>query len=230
MLCSFDSGMPVKPAKRLKINTAAAVCVTGHRENGVFNYRDDPEMREITVATVRMMLSRYIDAAMDEGYGIFINGLAMGTDLWAADYICKKKNTPPYPQLIGVMPFLKHSQNFTGYYKRVLRHAEENADILATTNSDPDMVYGHSVIPGVCSPDLYKKRNYFMVDSSSAVIAFYNSSLNRSGTAQTVNYAKRCGKRVYGFDMDDVFEVMDSVPLTIPALQDHIKSIEIKEI
>ena len=40
-----------------------------------------------------------------------------------------------------------------------------------------------------------KKRNYFMVDNSS-VCAYYMVNPTRSGTAQTVNYARRSGCRL----------------------------------
>jgi predicted Rossmann fold nucleotide-binding protein DprA/Smf involved in DNA uptake len=42
----------------------------------------------------------------------------------------------------------------------------------------------------------YKKRNEYMIDSSTFLIAFFNGNF-KSGTGSAINYAKKCGKKVY---------------------------------
>jgi hypothetical protein len=42
----------------------------------------------------------------------------------------------------------------------------------------------------------YKKRNEYLVDQSTFLIAFFNGNF-KSGTGSAINYAKKCGKKVY---------------------------------
>jgi predicted Rossmann fold nucleotide-binding protein DprA/Smf involved in DNA uptake len=42
----------------------------------------------------------------------------------------------------------------------------------------------------------YRKRNEYMVDQSTFLIAFFNGNY-RSGTGSAINYAKKTGKKVY---------------------------------
>ena len=44
-------------------------------------------------------------------------------------------------------------------------------------------------------PETMYKRNQFIVDNSSVIVALWNGS-PRSGTANTVNYAKKQGRKV----------------------------------
>lgn len=42
----------------------------------------------------------------------------------------------------------------------------------------------------------YKKRNEYLIDQSTFLIAFFNGDF-KSGTGNAINYAKKCGKEVY---------------------------------
>lgn len=42
----------------------------------------------------------------------------------------------------------------------------------------------------------YKKRNKYIIDQGTFLIAFFNGNL-KSGTGSAINYAKKCGKKVY---------------------------------
>lgn len=205
-LHSRTSGMPVFPVSDVIIQKETAICITGHRERAVTPYRDDPRFWNATVMTVRLMLSRYIDLVMDKGYSTMINGLAEGTDLWAADHCLKRKRFAK-TKLVGVMPFLRHADYLREDYKNILRRVERYADLLVTTCDAPDMRYGIAASP-CTSPLLYQNRNYYMVDNSSVVVAFFAGN-SRSGTAQTIRYAQRRGKPIISFGMKDVFAVMD---------------------
>lgn len=209
MAVSLDSGRTVQTAENGLFDRSRTICFTGHREKSIADYRNNPHLRLHTLAAVRLMLYRYIDMAVESGYDTFISGLAEGTDLWAADYVLCLKKSNPNIRLIGVMPYLKHSKYFSPSYRETLKNAELNADLLLSTEMNPDMVYGSAAYTNR-SPDLYRRRNYFMADNSSAVIAFFNTDSFRSGTAQTVSYAKRCGLPVYRFGTDEVFSAMDS--------------------
>ncbi len=205
-LYSRTSGMPVFTASDVIIQKETAVCITGHRERSVPPYRNDPRLLDVTIMAVRLVLSRYINIVMDRGYPTMINGLAEGTDLWAADYCLKRKRFAK-TKLIGVMPFLRHADYLKENYMNILRKVERYADLLISTCDNPDMRYGAFSSP-CTSPMLYQNRNYYMVDNSSVVVAFFNGSA-RSGTAQTIRYAMRQNKPVFSFDMNDVFAILD---------------------
>lgn len=209
MLFSLNSGMPVFTSLPESHDIRRTVCFTGHREKSIEPFEDNPLYRTITVSAVKLMLYRYIDLAVDKGYNCFISGLATGTDLWAAEYVVKKKQSGKKLTLIGALPYLRHAERFPSEYRLMLQDVEKNADLLVVTNDSPNIIYGKG--KAYTSSSLYRDRNYFMVDNSSAVIAFFNSGQSISGTYQTLSYAEKRGREIHRFSSDDVFAVMDSV-------------------
>lgn len=207
MFNSLVSGMPVRPASEFRGDRGRTVCISGHREKNILPYKGDNVYAGITVSAVKLMLYRYIDMAAEKGYTGFISGLATGTDLWAAAYILKKKQSNPGIRLIGAMPYLRHAERFPKEYLELLDRVEREADELLTVSEVPDIAYSKR---GRAS-ELYRDRNYFMVDRSSAVIAFVNRDSFASGTVQTVNYAYRSGRLVCGFGLTEVYGIMDRV-------------------
>lgn len=211
MLYSAVSGSSVYPCNTLNTDIERTVCITGHREKSVPDYKDDPFMRNITLVAVKLMLYRYIDMAAACGYTDFISGLAIGTDLWAAEYILKKRRSNKNIRLIGAMPYLRHAERYPPHYIKLLREVEKEADCLVAVNDNPDIIYGAPSEGANRSKTLYRDRNYFMVDRSSAVIAFLSGNISWSGTSQTVNYAARKGRIIGKFGIEDVFGVIDKV-------------------
>ena len=209
MLFSIDSGVPVLPCEEIETDKEKTICFTGHRENSVIPYKGEQIYYGITLRTVQLMLFRYIDMAVESGYRSFISGLAAGTDLWAAKYILGKKHSDSSIRLIGVMPYLRHAERFSDRYKELLADAERGADMLLTTNTDPLVVYGKSRSEGNTSPDLYRVRNYYMVDNAAAVISYFNEGSYKSGTSQTLNYAVRQGLKIRRFGLEEAYGVID---------------------
>ena len=205
MFNSYTSGMPVYLPSEVFIDKDTTVCITGHREKYITPYKGD---KQLTIFTIKKMLERYIDLIIKKGYRILISGLASGTDLWASDYIIKKKRCTNF-LLIGAMPYLRHAESFTDDDIAQLKFIERFSDILLTTNDNPDIIYGKKKSLE-CSPSLYRTRNFFMVDNSSVVIAFCNNtSLKFSGTAQTLRYAEKKNKTIIRFGIEDVFALID---------------------
>ncbi|MBQ6250351.1 SLOG family protein [Ruminococcus sp.] len=209
MLFSIDSGVPVLPCEEIETDKEKTICFTGHRENSVIPYRGEQIYYGITLRTVQLMLFRYIDMAVESGYRSFISGLAAGTDLWAAKYILGKKHSDSSIRLIGVMPYLRHAERFSDRYRELLADVERGADMLLTTNTDPLVVYGKSRNEGNTSPDLYRVRNYYMVDNAAAVISYFNEGSYKSGTSQTLNYAVRQGLKIRRFGLEEAYGVID---------------------
>lgn len=203
---SLISGADVCSPSEFNADPRKTICISGHREKSITPYKKDPALRTATTNAVKLMLYKFIDIAAECGYEYFISGLAMGTDLWAAEYILHKKVTNSALKLIGAMPYLRHAECFSAPYRKILIQAELGADRIICTNSNPDIIFSRK---GKGS-ELYRDRNYYMVDNASAVIAFLNSEEPFSGTAQTVNYAQKCGRKICRFGLDDVYALMES--------------------
>lgn len=212
MLLSLDSGKAFLTADSAVLYPERTVCITGHRERSIVPYKDDPANLHMTRSAIRLMLYRYIEMAIEKGYTDFFSGLADGTDLWAAEYVLMKKQKNKELRLIGAAPFLRHSRFLGNDARSLLCNVENGADCLIVINSDPDIVYGKTRGFGK-SPDVYRDRNYFMVDNSSAVLAFFDEGNPRSGTGQTVNYALKQGRIVRNFGLSDVYSIMDEADM-----------------
>lgn len=223
---SLVSGKSVYPSDYIVPDRKKTLCITGHREKSISSYNGNPIYRNITVSAVKLMLCRYIDMAIERGYENFISGLAVGTDLWAAQYIAEKRRLHSNIRLIGAMPYLRHAERFPENYRKLLLQVEQQADFLVTVNEDPDIIYGAHSAGDNCSKNLYRDRNYYMVDNSSAVIAFLNKEGTISGTAQTVNYANRRGLKVCRFGIEDVFEIMEASGPDIQKIKRELSFLE----
>ena len=222
MLTSLVSGKDVLCTDEFSCSAKETVCITGHREKSILPYNNDPLYKNMTVTAVKLMLYRYIDMAAERVYVSFISGLATGADLWAAEYILEKKSHGSSIRLIGAMPYLRHAEGFSEYNRRLLCRVENGADVLVTVSSDPNAVYSKFE----SGKYLYRDRNYFMVDHSSAVIAFLNSGASFSGTSQTVNYAYRSGRRICRFGTEDIYRIIDDSGADIRSIKRDISFME----
>ena len=221
MLMSLNSGIWITSPEDYIPRTEKTVCITGHRAKNVVPFRGDPSQFRQTVCCVRMILGRYIDLAYRSGYTDFMDGLASGTDLWAAKHIMRRKKEGWNIRLIGVMPYLRHAEFFSRQDKETLTEAELACDVLICTESDPDMTYSHT---GEGS-SLYRIRNYYMADRSAVGIAFFNSDSRRSGTGQTVARLRSQGKDTAVFGCEDAHRIMERAGADITKFSRYIADI-----
>lgn len=141
-------------------------CFTGHR----------PEKLDISEPEVKSLLEKAIDNAIADGYVTFITGMARGTDIWAAEIVLEKKKQNNGLHLICAIPHHGFEKNRSFLEKQRYNRIIKNADYVTTIS---DHYYR------AC----YQKRNEWMVDRSSLVIAVWNEQ--PSGTKNTIDYAKR---------------------------------------
>ena len=225
-MVSSISGLPVYTAEHLDCDPAVTICFTGHRPEKIAPFRDNAAFSALTVSVIEMLLYRYVELAEERGFVNFISGLAKGADLWAAKSVIRRKQSGSNIRLIGAMPFMRHAEKLYGRNKAELAEVERNSDILITVNPDPVITFGKKASPGQ-SPHLYSDRNRFMVDNSSAVIAFYDDDGHSwSGTGQTVRYAENSGKTVYRFGTSEVYDIIRSSEGNIDAARDIISRIK----
>lgn len=222
MLTSINSGLPVLMPDEFRPDTEKTICISGHREKSITPYQHNRIYCALTISAVKLMLYRYIDMAIERGFENFISGLATGIDLWAAEYIIKKKQANNNITLIGAMPYLRHAEVFPADYKKLLEYVEKNSDILISTNSDPEIIYRKT------TPEryLYRDRNYYMVDRSSAIIAFLNNNSSYTGTSQTVSYGYKTGRKICRFSIEDIFKIIDECGTDIRKIGRYIAFLE----
>ena len=217
-----------------------AVCFSGHRPHKLPGGGDPGDKRTVRI---KYAIHRAVLRSINEGYYIFLSGLAEGIDLWASEEVIKMKETHPdinlasvkntldsrtklvfdhkerplilfsnqftldyYMQkhpdikLVAVKPMQNQGANFSPEGKRLLEHALENADYIVCTSEH-------------YSKYCYTIRNKYMVDHSDRLIAFISKSSTRSGTNQTINYAKKIHKKTTVINVDHI--VSDSCQLSL---------------
>lgn len=143
-------------------------CFTGHRPNKL-DYSENE---------IKPLLETAIDNAISDGYATFITGMAEGVDIWAAEIVLEKKKENKDLHLICAVPHPGFEKRRSRYETERYENIIKNADYVTTIS---DNYYR------AC----YQKRNIWMVDRSSLVIAVFNGTA--SGTKNTVDYAKKIG-------------------------------------
>ena len=145
-------------------------CFTGHRALA----RD--EIQRLAPRLMSAILSLY-----ERGYRHFVAGGALGFDTLAATMILRMKRTHPDLTLTLVFPCADQTRGWAdadiARYEALRAEADE-ALCLSPAYYDGCM----------------RVRNQKMVDASSACIAYVRRA--RSGSAQTMNMARRAGHTV----------------------------------
>lgn len=151
------------------VNPYYTCCVTGHRDlpPGAFPY-------------VAEALELAVEQAVAEGYACFLSGFAEGVDLLFAKIVAKQRKVYPHIRLEAILPCR------TRYQKLLLY---DDTHILLDACDD---VY---FISENYTKEAYFRRDRYMVDRSSQVIAVYDGR-ETGGTAYTIRYARAKGKPV----------------------------------
>ena len=155
---------------------------TGHRPRSFsFEYDESsPEFLEL-----RNRIKNTIIQICNAGCRTFFCGMAEGVDLWCGEIVLELKDQfePPL-QICAVVPFLSQPSTMTernqARYRRIMDASSER--FLVSRNF---------------SKNCYQKRNYYLVDSCDALLAVFKEGEERSGTGQTIRYAKRKGKKIF---------------------------------
>ncbi len=142
-------------------------CFTGHRV-----------LPEEKIEQIKERLDREVDILAAQGVTNFISGGALGFDQMAASVIIAKKHAGKNVRLLFALPCKNQDKYWSPdqrrYYRRLLVEADEIVNV-SENYTDGCM----------------EKRNRYMVDRSAFCICA--CSFWRSGTGQTVRYAKQNG-------------------------------------
>ena len=153
--------MPVQSEKELRNHRCM---FTGHRPEKVEGYE----------GKIIVELRKEILKAIDCGYTTFLTGMSRGVDLWAADIIIHLRRYNPELKLIGVIPYEGFEDKWTVDWKKHYKLVRKELDFL-------------HVVSNEYYPDVYQRRNQYMVNHSALVLAVYNGE--PSGTRNTIQYA-----------------------------------------
>ncbi len=151
-------------------------CFTGHRPNKL----------DYSEGEIKPLLETAVDNAISDGYVTFITGMAEGVDIWAAEIVLEKKKHNTALHLICAIPHPGFENKRSEYEKERYMHILQGAD-YTTTVSDHYF--------RAC----YQRRNEFMVNHSSLVIAVFNKK--SGGTWNTIFYAEK-----HGVDVINILE------------------------
>jgi uncharacterized phage-like protein YoqJ len=158
------------------------VAFSGHRPESL----PDDERR---IKVIKSLIVYEIESAISDGFETFITGGARGIDLWAALGVIERKKKHPNLKLIAALPYnaeAKYSESERFEYGYILNQCDE--------------VFYASI---KFTKDSMLRRNKFMVDNSSRLIAFIKDY--RSGTGQTINLAKASGIVTHVHKIDELF-------------------------
>ena len=153
-------------------------CFTGPRPKN-YPWGSDKECE----AKIEEKLKIAVQEAVERGYRHFISGMSAGIDLLAAKIVLQLRGDMPKMEIAleAAIPFLFQSKRWKEETKR------EYEIIL----SQCDKVH---YIADAFSLEAYKKRDKYMVDKSSLLIAVEGKP--NGGTARTIAYARELGRTI----------------------------------
>ena len=153
-------------------------CFTGPRPKN-YPWGRDKECE----AKIEEKLKIAVQEAIERGYRHFISGMSAGIDLLAAKIVLQLRGDMPKMEITleAAIPFLFQSKRWKEETKR------EYEIILSQCDKVP-------YIADAFSLEAYKKRDKYMVDKSSLLIAVEGKP--NGGTARTIAYARRLNREI----------------------------------
>lgn len=150
-----------------------SACFTGHREHklGIDFEKNSKEFMYFKKAIYNKIIE-----AVENGYTYFYNGMAQGSDLYCAEAVIELREIYTDIKLEAVIPHTGQSNSWS------IREKKKYNDVL-------DKCDKQTLIQNNYTKGCYKKRNQYMVDRSSLLIAIYNGS--KGGSKNTIEYAKK---------------------------------------
>jgi len=157
-------------------------CFTGHRPKSLPWGRDEGDIRCAALKSkIRFTLENLI---VENGYGKFISGMAMGADIICSEVVLSLKTLYPQIQLECAVPNYAFAESFRDDEQKKFESVLSRADIV--TYVSPGAIYSKR--------DLML-RNIYMVDSADLVVAVYTQGQS-GGTKNTLDYARRKNREI----------------------------------
>lgn len=160
----------------MKENTC---CFTGHRSSALsWKYEEGG----FKFSFFKRKLKKSIKQAIADDYIHFISGMALGVDMIVANLVLELKTKYPDIPLECAIPCLNQATKQIDSSILRYQNIQQEADKVTIVS---DSLYYNGCMP---------KRNKYMVDHSSRIIAVFNGK--QGGTAQTIRMAENAGLSV----------------------------------
>ena len=156
---------------------------TGHRPHK-FPWRDDES--DARCVALKAVLDAEIEKLVREGVTNFFSGMAEGVDQWAALSVLARKTSAPELKLRCILPWEGQADGWIQGSQERYQEILGRADTVAYMGQE-------------YQKDCLLKRNHRLVDSAAVLLAVYNGEW-RGGTAATVRYAQKSGRRIIRID------------------------------
>jgi len=151
---------------------------TGHRPAKLpWGYReDDPRCKAL-----KEKLRSVLEEVIADGYTHFICGMAEGSDLYCAEAVLELKEKYSLLTLEAALPCPTQADSWPCAERERYRNILQRCD-------------DETMVQSVYSPDCMYRRNRYMVDHASLLIALHDGQ--PGGTRYTIEYALRRGLEV----------------------------------
>lgn len=159
-------------------------CFTGHRPMKLPWGMNEQDGRCIEL---KAELAARLVGAYEQGYRKFVCGMAIGCDMYFAEAVLELKKSYPDVYLEAAIPC-------GGQPERWHKKERERYNFLIDSADEVN------VLQIEYTPDCMMKRNRYMVDNSSMIIACFDG--RPGGTMSTILYAQRSGLKVLICDID----------------------------
>lgn len=154
----------------MNFNQKHTCCFSGHRA-----------LPLAKIESILLRLNNEVDNLINQGVTNFISGGALGFDQVAASLIITKKEMGRDIRLIFALPCRNQDERWSEAQKRLYHDLLDEADEIVYVSED------------YCDGCM-AKRNRYMVDRSAYCLCAL--LYERSGTGQTVKYARQKGVKV----------------------------------
>lgn len=153
-------------------------CFSGHRPPRLpwGSQESDPRCLEL-----KARLAQALAEAYDEGYRHFLCGMAQGTDLYFCQAVLDLRRVHPEITLEAAIPFTGQADRWPAADRQRRQALLDQCDL-------------ETVVQHTYSPGCMNRRNRYMVDRASLLIAVYDG-IPQGGTLNTLAYAMRKGVR-----------------------------------
>lgn len=160
------------------INSSLTCTFTGHRPEKL-PWGDNEQ--DIRCIELKKKIYDTVEAVYRSGIRHYICGMAMGCDIFFAEAVITLRDEHPDITLEAAIPCETQAQNWP--------EKDRNRYYYIASQCDYETLLQHKY-----TADCMLKRNRYMVDNSSILIAVYDGSFG--GTMYTVNYAQKQGLEI----------------------------------
>ncbi len=163
---------------------ATTCCFTGHRPDKLPWGENENDPRCLAL---KARLTALLEENYTQGYRHFICGMARGADTYFCEAVLMLRNTHPGVTLEAAIPCEEQAARW--------KVRDRNRYFGIIERCDLETMVQHHYTSGCM-----QRRNRYMVDHSSLVMAVYDGMLG--GTMYTLTYAMRKGLRVVTIDLE----------------------------